>query len=433
MKILIADDDNDLREMLETLLSMQSGYTVVSAENGITAQQALDAVDAPRLAILDWTMPGADGLDICKELRRREQEAGAPYTYVIILTGRDDQQDVVAGLAAGADDFITKPFDTEELERRVATGVRLLEYENKLAEKNAQLQQEISERERVENERLMLERSLAQARKAEALGTLAAGIAHEINTPIQFISDNIRFLSNAHCGLLDLVQRYEAALAGADNKSDNGDGAEEIEDYENEIDLQFLRDEIPRALAQSTDGLRQVTRIVAALRHFAHGGKERQKLDLNKAIEDAVLVSRSQWKTVADVRMDLDPSLPLVNCVTAEIKQALLNLIMNAGQAVGEAARSDVGPASKRGLISVTSARNNGVVEVRVSDNGPGIPEEIREQIFDPFFTTRDVGQGTGQGLTLAYASIVNRHGGRLSFETRTGKGTTFTISLPLE
>ena len=292
-------------------------------------------------------------------------------------------------------------------------------------EKNIQLQKEIAERERVEKERLMLEKSLFEARKAEALGTLAAGIAHEINTPIQFISDNLRFLTKAHCDLLDLVRHCEDALA-------REAGADEIHEYEDEIDLQFLRDEIPRALAQSTDGLRRVTRIVAAMRHFTRGGADREDLDINKAVEDAVLVSRSQWKMVADVRMELDPALPPVNCVPTEIKQTLLNLIMNAGQAVADAPDDDTEVTGKRGLISVSSAQNNGCIEVRVSDNGPGIPEDIRDKIFDPFFTTRDVGQGTGQGLTLAYASVVRRHGGELTFQTETGKGTTFTMSLPL-
>jgi len=429
MRILVADDDHDLRNMLDLLLTTQSDHTVAVVGDGDAAWSILEADDAPRLAILDWNMPGIDGLDICRNLRKREHEKGTPYTYVILLTGRDNQDDVVQGLDAGADDFITKPFDSDELERRLATGVRLLEYEKKLAEKNVQLRNEVTERERIEKERLQLERSLFQARKAEALGTLAAGVAHEINTPLQFINDNIRFLTDAHCDLLELIRRYEDAPAAPEAGAE--EAADQIREYQAEIDLQFLRDEIPRALAQSSDGLRRVTRIVAAMRHFARGGMERDSLDVNKAIEDAVLVSRSQWKTVADVKMVLDPALPLVNCVPAEIKQTLLNLVMNAGQAVAGLADSPHASA-QRGLITVSSARNNGFVEVRVSDNGPGIPEDIREKVFDPFFTTRDVGQGTGQGLTMAYASVVNRHGGELSFETGPDKGTTFRMCLPL-
>ncbi len=276
-----------------------------------------------------------------------------------------------------------------------------------------------------------LESQLVQAQKLEAIGQLAAGIAHEINTPAQYVTSNTRFLSDAFQDLLrylSLCRRLQEELKQA------GQAAVQmaaLERQEEEMDLDFVLEEIPKALEANLEGLERIAKIVRSLKEFAHpGGEDKQPTDLNRAIETTVTVARNEWKYVAEVKLDLDPELPPVPCVVSDFNQALLNLIVNAAQAIGEVVTEGV---DQKGLITISTRRREGAVEIRVSDNGPGIPEEIRDKIFDPFFTTKEPGKGTGQGLAIAYRAIVERHEGSLTCHSRVGQGTTFVIRLPLQ
>ncbi|MFC1499000.1 sensor histidine kinase [Verrucomicrobiota bacterium] len=406
--MLIADDDLDLTEMLKIFLS-DCGKEVVVVHDGRKALELFESPEAPRLALLDWNMPELNGLELCKILRDKDKEK-SQHTYIIMLTGNCNEDDVIAGLEAGADDFMAKPFNLEELKQRIEIGARLIEYETKLSEKNKLLEKEIHERKLLEEEQIKLERSLAEARRLESIGTLAAGIAHEINTPIQFVSDNVQFLSNS-------ANDLTAALKANDAQTE-----------EKAIDLPFLTEEIPKATEQTLEGLKRVTEIVSAMKSFSRTDdlSVKSPTDINKAIEDTVTVSSHEWKDVAEIKMDLDPSLPMVSCFAGELKQVLINLITNAAKAIADT------KTFSKGTITISSTHDDNQVMIKVSDTGPGIPEEIRDKIFDPFFTTRKIGEGIGQGLSYAYSSITNRHEGKLTFETETGKGTTFVIQLPL-
>ncbi|MFC1498999.1 sensor histidine kinase [Verrucomicrobiota bacterium] len=283
----------------------------------------------------------------------------------------------------------------------------------------------------MEQEKGQLEKQLTQAQKLKSVDTLASGIAHEINTPIQFVGDNARFLSDAINDLMKLVNIYEKNLSNINSKNYE-DIIENARKAENEIDLQFLKDEIPKAISQSREGLSRVTEIVHAMKDFSYMGNtdEKTPTDINMAIESTITVARSEWKYVADIKTDLSPNLPLVPCYPGEIKQVLINLIINAANAISTA----IGDSSdNKGTITITSYLNNGSVEISMSDTGMGIPKKIHDKIFDPFFTTKEIGAGTGQGLAISHASIVNRHGGTLTFETEEGKGATFKIVLPLK
>jgi PAS domain S-box-containing protein len=280
-------------------------------------------------------------------------------------------------------------------------------------------------------ERLILETQLAQAQKLESIGQLAAGIAHEINTPIQYVGDNTRFLGDAFKDLVHLQEKYkdllEAAKAGA--------VAEELidraESAMREIDLDYLMDEIPVAISQSLEGVERVAKIVRAMKDFSHpGAAEKRAVDINKAIENTIIVARNEWKYVAEMVTDLDLSLPLVPCRPDEFNQVILNIIINAAHAIAGVVGQE--PAEK-GRITVKTRKNGEAVEILISDTGGGIPEEIRSRIFDPFFTTKEVGKGTGQGLAISHAVIVDKHGGAIDFETEMGRGTTFIIRLPGE
>ena len=280
-------------------------------------------------------------------------------------------------------------------------------------------------------ERKKLEIELRQAQKLESVGRLAAGIAHEINTPIQFVSDNVRFLKDAFADLHGLLADYEKLLEAAkDNPRSSGTVAE-ISAAVARVDSGYLLEEIPQAIEQTLEGLGRVSTLVNAMKEFSHPGvKDKVASDLNKTIEAAIVVTRNEWKDVADLETDFDGSLPPVPCLTSEFGQVMLNLIVNAGQAIADALG---GESCGKGKITVRTRKCQDWAEIQVGDTGTGIPEHIRSHVFDPFFTTKDVGKGTGQGLAIARSVVVDKHGGCIHFETEMGKGTTFIICLPYD
>ncbi len=280
-------------------------------------------------------------------------------------------------------------------------------------------------------ERKITEERLAQSRKLESIGQLAAGIAHEINTPVQYIGDNTVYLQNSFSELLNLLKKYDEIFAKVKMGEINLQLINEFDTARKDADLDYLATEIPIAIQQSLEGIHRVSEIVRAMKEFSHPGvKEKTALDINDAIEHTLTVARNEWKYVAEVETDLDPELPKVVCLPGEINQVLLNIIVNAAQAISQS--GDNGKHG-RGIIRVQTKNEVNRVEIRVSDTGPGIPDDVKPHIFEPFFTTKEVGKGTGQGLAIAYDVIVRKHGGAITFETEVGKGTTFVIKLPIE
>ena len=279
------------------------------------------------------------------------------------------------------------------------------------------------------SDRLALEHDLVQAQKLESIGHLAAGIAHEINTPTQFVGDNVRFLADSFSDLAAVLVQHRALLMSAKSGICAPDLIEACEAESRRADLGYLLEEIPKAIAQSTEGIERIASIVRAMKEFAHpGGREKAAVNLNKAIESTVTVARNEWKYVADLHTNLDPSLPPVPCLVGEFNQVVLNMIVNAAHAIADAVKGTGG----KGTITICTSRVGDFVEVRIADTGMGIPESIRHMIFDPFFTTKEVGQGTGQGLAIARSVVVNKHGGTIAVDSEVGKGTTFLIRLPL-
>ena len=279
-------------------------------------------------------------------------------------------------------------------------------------------------------ERQALESQLALARKLESIGELAAGIAHEINTPMQYIGDNTRFLQDAFQDMGIVMKEHLRLLSASREGRLTAEVVAEVEAVTTAADIAYLTEEVPSAVQQSLQGIERVNQIVHAMKEFSHpGGEEKQATDLNRAIETTITVARNEWKYVAEMKTDFDENLPPVPCLPGELNQVVLNLIVNAVHAITD--RIGEG-SSEKGTITLQTGVNGEWVEIRVQDTGSGIPEGVRAKIFDPFFTTKEVGKGTGQGLSIARSVIVDKHGGSLTFETVVGQGTTFLIRLPL-
>jgi PAS domain S-box-containing protein len=280
-------------------------------------------------------------------------------------------------------------------------------------------------------DRVKIEAQLHQSQKMEAIGQLAAGIAHEINTPTQFVGDNTRFLQDAFGDLVEACNLYKESIKAAKSGSLNGERIKDIEKSFAELDIGYLEEEVPQAIRQTLKGIDRITHIVQAMKIFAHpGGGEKEPVDINKEIEKTIIITRNEWKYVAELITDFDAALPTVSCHRAEFNQVILNLIVNAAHAIADANGDH---SSERGTIKISSALDGNWAEVRISDTGHGIPEEIRHRIFDLFFTTKEPGRGTGQGLAIAHSVIVDKHRGKIDIETGKDRGTTFVIRLPLD
>jgi len=280
------------------------------------------------------------------------------------------------------------------------------------------------------SERKSIQAQLNQAQKMESIGQLAAGIAHEINTPLQFIGDNTYFLQNSFKALMNVQAKLKKVVEANEQGSVPAELFSDLEDAAKEADIDYLSQEVPLAISQSLDGMSRVSEIVKAMKSFSHPGSDEKILsNVNQAINTTLTVSRNEWKYVADVETDLDSGLPRVPLHPNEFNQVILNLVINAAHAIADVNKDQQ---SEKGKIFISTCKDGDYVEVRVRDTGGGVPEEIRTKIFDPFFTTKEVGKGTGQGLAITHSVIVDKHNGEIKLEVEEGKGSTFVIRLSL-
>jgi signal transduction histidine kinase len=273
-----------------------------------------------------------------------------------------------------------------------------------------------------------LGREQAAAQKLESVGRLAAGVAHEINTPVQFVSDNVQFVRTSMTDLSSVIGAYRRLRRAVDSGDDIAAAGRLAAEAEKKADLDYILENVPLAVESSIDGLGRIATIVRSMKEFAHPDQAQKTFaDLNHAIRSTLVIAHNEYKYVADIDTQFG-DLPLVQCHLGEINQVILNLLVNASHAIADATKEGSG----RGKLTVSTRLDGDAVEISIADTGTGIPEEIRDRIFDPFFTTKEVGKGTGQGLALAHSAIVVKHGGTLRFETECGKGTTFFIRLPV-
>jgi signal transduction histidine kinase len=420
----------------------RADFIIDSAYQG---QEGLERVECAlaegrpyQMAFVDVRMPpGWDGVETVEHLWRVD-----PALQVVICTAYSDYQwaDIAARLPHG-DQFLIlkKPFDPIEVNQMVQalcskwyvqqkfqTQLDTLDHliqqrTAELREANEQLRAEITQREKME-----LELRLAQ--KLEAVGQLAAGIAHEINTPIQYVGDSVHFLKTAFEDLQTLLDRYQEGIAALEQQPDQAKLVAVIRDAEDLADLDYLRDNIPSAVTRTLEGIGHVAGIVRAMKEFAHPDqREKSPADLNQALRTTLTVARNEYKYVADIETHLG-ELPQVLCYPSDLNQVFLNLIVNAAHAIAEV----VSAGAPRGKITLTTRVDDAWVEITIADTGGGIPATIRDRVYDPFFTTKPVGKGTGQGLAIARSIVVDKHQGALSFTSEPGQGTTFSIRLPV-
>jgi signal transduction histidine kinase len=404
--VLIAEDSAPTRDLLAKTLEREGNLRVSQVENGAEALTFIEQT-LPDLLICDQHMPVLDGLQALKMLRRRWSTLELP---VLVLTGNKSVSDKVDAFRFGANDYVTKPTHREELLARVRAQLAL----------KAAVQQNLAARE-----------SLLQASKLQTVGRLAAGLAHEINTPAQIVSDNLHFLQRSLAGLKTLLTPLAAWAAGEGALPE--EAAAQLRGGWRKQRLDFVLSQAPEATAQSLSSVDRIATLITELKAFTGDGTqdEQSPSNLNDAIVNVVEVSRGSWQELAQVELELQPDLPIVLCFAAELNQVILHLLYNALEAVrgdfGARARDE----SRRGRIEIRSRQSGSGIEILVSDDGPGVAPAIREQIFDPFFTTKRVGGGTGQGLAIGYDVVVRRHRGRLSCEQSPLGGACFRLWLP--
>lgn len=279
------------------------------------------------------------------------------------------------------------------------------------------------------SERKIQEEENIRAGKLEAIGRLATGIAHEINTPTQYVGDNTQFLKDAFDDLLPLIDHCMKLLEAVKLNTVTDELIDWVEQAVIKADYEYLKTEIPMAIKQSQEGLDRVSSIVRAMKEFSHpGAAEKIPTDINQSISNTITISRNEWKYVADVITEFDENLPHIPCIPGEFNQAMLNIIINAAHAI-----TDVIHQGEKGQIIISTLQNNDTIEIRIKDTGKGIPQMIQPMIFEPFFTTKEAGKGTGQGLAITHNLIVKKLCGSIRFESELGKGTTFIIQLPIE
>lgn len=420
MRILIAEDDYVSRLLVKKAVK-KIGHDVLEAENGRIAWD-LFCEHEPDMVISDWMMPEMDGIELTKKIRGSSKKT---YSYIILLTAKDKTTDLVEVFEAGADDYIIKPFKPDELRSRINSGERITKLESEHHAMQAELILKNKKLDQTLKELKATQAQILQSEKMAGIGQLAAGVAHEINNPIGFISSNLEALNDYMDDVNTLIEHYQA-LEKTIEKADQSALAKEIKaqakkvaEYEEEIEIDYLKEDIPELLNDCKDGTDRVGRIVGDLKSFAHPGNDKQMLiDINKGIESTLNVVHNELKYKATVTKELG-KVPHVEGFPQKLNQVIMNILVNAGQAIEE-----------KGEIKIVTIKEGDRAVIRISDNGCGIEKEHLSKIFDPFFTTKEIGKGTGLGMNIAY-NIIQEHNGEITVESEVGKGTVFTISLP--
>lgn len=417
-KILVVEDDSATRLLLKRDLQLE-GYEVAVAKNGEEGLEKAFNV-RPALILCDWMMPLMDGVEVCRRLKATPDLAS---TFFILLTARDSVADRVQGLDAGADDFVSKPIESNELLARVRAGLRVYQYQQQLGETNQQLSQTLQELQQTQAQ-------LVQSEKMSGLGQMVAGIAHAINNPIAFISGNLAHTRNRVADLLNLIHLYQKHYS---NPTD------EIQLALENLDWEFLSEDLPKSLDSMSSGANRIRDLVVKLKSFSRLDEaESKQVDIHEGIDNTLLLleHRLSKNSYNNLSTNDEPQiqvvkeygyLPPIECYPAQLNQVFFNILNNAIDYLEEGNGSAPTPSIwiRTGLLDANW------VEIAIADNGSGMTPEVVQQIFNPFFTTKPVGKGTGLGLAIAYSIVVDKHKGLLECRSTKGEGTEFLIKIP--
>lgn len=432
-KILIVDDLLENLQLLNIILQNQ-GYEVRKARNGKMALMLAKNVPLD-LILLDINMPEMNGYQVCKALKDNFKTCHIP---VIFISALDDEFNKVQAFQSGGVDYVSKPFQVEEVLARVKNHLSINHLQQQLREQNSKLiESEAKEREKSQQLQKLLEQiqiaqlQLIQNEKMSALGQLVAGIAHEVNNPVNFIYGNLVPAKEYAQDLLDLLQLYQKSLPNP---------PDEIKAMIDEIDLEFLQSDFLQLMNSMQIGAKRIKEIVTSLRSFSRLDEaENKKVDIHECIDNTLnlLHHRLQHlEDVAEIKITKNyGEIDQLNCYPAELNQVFMNIVNNAIDALAEQRKIEHLDSSKLPEIKIQTkvvTEDNPSVVILISDNGKGIETEIQQKIFDPFFTTKQVGQGTGLGMYMSYQIIVEKHQGKLSCLSNSEGGTTFSIELPI-
>lgn len=425
--ILIVDDNPANLGVLSDTLD-QSGLEVCVAQSGKIALERVKYA-RPSLILLDVMMPEIDGFETCRRLKANPETQDIP---VIFMTALSDTANKVEGFQLGAVDYITKPFQQEEALVRIKLHLNLYDLAEKLEEKNALLEQKVAEVSQAYSDLQQTQLQLVQCEKMSGLGQMAAGIAHEINNPVNFIYGNLAHAKNYVQDVMDLLTLYEEEYPNSNPR---------IQAEKDAIDLDFIRDDLLKLFSSMHIGAQRIHEIVKSMRSFSRIDEAGAKaVDIHEGIDSTLTILQHRLKAGPDhpaIEIIKEYGhLPLVECYAGQLNQVFMNILSNAIDALEEYNQQRTFEASLKqpGRIQIsTEVSSDGWLTIRIADNGPGISETAKTRLFDPFFTTKPVGKGTGLGLSISYGIVLEKHGGKLYCQSAPGQGTEFVIEIPIQ
>lgn len=417
---ILVVDDSEFNLLLMSDILIMAGYKVKTAKSGELALESIE-IKKPDMILLDVNMPGISGYKVCEIIKGNKTNKDIPVIFVSALT---ESEDKITGFNAGGVDFISKPFNPKEVLVRVRTHLNLRRLQKELIGKNIDLEEALKSLK-------VLQMKLIQEDKMASIGQLSAGIAHEINNPLGFVSSNVSTLKKYNGKIRECINEYRKFIKNVQGYSPELtlNAISKIKSLEEKNKIEYIMDDLEELYLDTYNGLERIKKIVITLKSFVHESdvNSLEDYNLNKGIQDTLIISRSELKYNITVKTNLKDRLPLIKAKTSEVNQVLLNIIINAAHSIKEKFRLDGG-----GSIEITTWNDKKFVYCTIEDNGVGILEENIRKIFNPFYTTKEVGKGAGLGLSISYDIIVNKHNGNIEVERRALGGAKFILTLPL-